>query len=372
MKRIRISQATQGHNGPANGGNFGSCSEVFGIFSDSAITINDEEEEGSIHKDSPNWHQDKWEKSYCVHEEYLRPGDFIAIEHKRNGQIYNSSGGDIEILSHRLPIGAEVPKGWGIVGGVNTEYMNSYVGKTTWVFLRVKNGGKVDFEEACKELGLQTTPHPYGNIWTKDLVPVAVNGMPKWSGGGESSGYDFGEIFGDLKFFAKHGFVVLQNIDGGDDISCSQEICLHNLKINNLHEEGWFPVEISKYFVLWGTGLCLYPKHLAWQFGLDPAAGKSREDGRGTRIFDSSPKRLEKVQEFFLEAVGVRTIHPKEEYIRWANHHDPKCGSWQNSYQYPDSWSPHFKGWGLKKINPTECRWKQPAQNKAFYYGLVK
>lgn len=370
FKKIRISESTQGHNGCANGGYFGSSTYLFGIFPDDAVKINATEDEGAIHLDQPNWHQDKWEKKYCVDREKLRPGDFVAIEHTNNGQVYNSSGGSIDILAHRLPIGADMPDKWRQVGGEIMDYMNNTTDITKWYFVRLSNGEKESFDSVCKELDLTDMPHPYGRIWLKDSIPVAINSMPKWSMGAEYCGHRHEEILGDISFFSKHDFAVIQI--SGRDICCSQEICLKNQPLENLQQEGWLPVEVADHFVVWATGLCLYPKHLKWQFGLDPTAGKKNDqDPRGTRIFDYRKNRLEKVRRFFLESLGLNTVNPKKTYIRLANQTDPRRGRWYNSYQYPESWEPDFMGWNISQIQPNECRWKQPTRNNPFFYGIV-
>ncbi len=379
LKKYRIAEDMGGHDGIANGGHYGRYSVLFGIFPDSAVIVKGEKP-GAVHTRQTgnrlNYHHDRWEKEFFYDESLLRPGDFIAIEQKYHGLVYNSNGGDIKILAHRLPIGADIPESWEPVGGQRSSYSNGYGGTTSWSFIRTSDGSPVAFDEAVKELGLTEMRHPYGKIWLNGDKPVAITEKPTWSSGRDSSFYNEA-IFGSRRFFAANGLAVLEYDDkntyygAGDFYSCSQEVICRGLEITNLREEGWYPVEVRDHFVVWGTGLHLYPKHLEWQIGLDPAHGTA-DDKRGTRIFDSSRNRLNRVREFFREAVGLAVGDPEAEYIRWANGTDPRGGRWRNSHHYPPCWTPHFSGWHISRFGKVECRWKQPKCGTARFYGVVR
>lgn len=379
IKRFRIAENMGGHDGAANGGHYGGYDVLFGIFPDGAVVVGGEKP-GAVHTRQTgnrlNYHRDSYELWYSVDESRLGPGDFIAIEHRHNGLVYNSSGGDIKILAHRLPIG-DIPDSWEPVGGSESSYSNGYSEATSWSFIRTSDGSQITFEEAVKELGLIEMRHPFGKLWLAGDKPVAITEMPTWSSGRENRGFKNSVISGSRKFFTAKGLAVLEHnhkntyYGAGDYYSCSQEVVLRGIDIANLREDGWYPIKVKEYFVLWGTGLYLYPKHLTWQIGLDPAHGTT-EDKRGTRIFDSSRNRLDRVREFFREAVGVAVGDPEAEYIRWANNSDPRGGKWRHKYHYPASWIPHFSGWPISRFGEVECRWKQPKSGTARFYGLAR
>jgi len=375
LKRFRIAENVGGHDGVANGGHYGGYDVLFGIFPDNAVVINGEKPGAVQTGNRLNYHKDEWEKEYCFDDEsQLRPGDFIAIEHAYDD---NSHGGEIKILVHRLPIGADIPESWEPVGGNMSNYSNGYGEFTSWSFIRTSDGAEVFFEDAVKELNLVEMRHPYGKLWLDGDKPVSVTEMPIWSSGRGNNYFNNNVIRGSREFFAAKGLAVLEYKDknnfyrAGRYYFCSQEVVCRGLEITNLREDGWYPIEVRGHFVIWGTGLHLYPKHLEWQTGLDPVYGTA-EDKRGTRIFDSSRNRLDKVREFFREAVGVAVSDPKAEYIRWANDSDPRGGKWRNSHHYPASWTPQFSGWHISRFGEIECRWKQPKSGIARFYGLVR
>lgn len=380
LKKFRIAEDMGGHDGAANGGHYGGYDVLFGIFPDSAVMVNGEKP-GAVHTSQTgnrlNYHHDSFKREYWYDESQLRSGDFVAIEHKYSGLVYNSRGGDIAILAHRLPIGADIPKSWEPVGGKKSSHSNGYGEATSWSFVRTSDGSQVAFEDAVKELGLVEMAHPYGKIWLDGDKPVAITEAPAWSSGRDNHNFSNEVIRGSREFFAAKGLAILEFNDkdtyygAGDYYSCSQKVVRRGIDIVNLREDSWYPIEVKEHFVLWGTGLYLYPKHLEWQTGLDPAHG-TVEDKRGTRIFDSSRNRLDRVREFFREAVGVAVGDPKAEYIRWANDSDPRGGKWRHSHHYPASWTPQFSGWHISRFGEVECRWKQRKSGTARFYGLAR
>ena len=380
VKRFLVAEDRGGHDGAANGGHFGAYTELFGIFPDGAVVVG-AEKEGAIHTaqygHTLNQHHDKAEWSYSYDASALRPGDFIAVEQQYDGLVNNSSGGHIKILAHRLPIGADIPTAWEAVGGKKESTANGYGEITTWLFVKTRDGSQLPFGEVAKGLGLKEIVHPFGKLWLSGDSPVAITDQPVWSNG-RSDRSDTNEIIrGDRNFFAAKGFAVLEFNDkntyygAGDYYTCTVEVVRRDLPSTNLREEGWYPVEVKDEMVVWGTGLVVYPKHLEWQIGLDKASG-STEDPHGTRIFDSSSDRLERVREFFKEALGVPIIDPRAEYLRWANASDPRGGKWRNHHHYPEAWTPHFGGWDLSRFSGVECRWKLPKIGAARFYGLVR
>jgi hypothetical protein len=243
-----------------------------------------------------------------------------------------------------------------------------------WSFLRRVDGTEVLFETAIEELVRVVATISHRRLWADGDRPVAmdvIRGEP-WSSVNDQ------RVVGDLGYFASHGLAVVshtvrygQYIGPPEYFSCSEEVRLRRLPLTNLHKDGWYPTKVEDHFVVWGTGLRLYPKNLEWNLGLAPARGTA-EDGRGTRLYDSSPNRLERVRQFFLEAVSLQVSDPWAEYVRWANSYDPRGGQWRNGYQYPQPWEPHFPSWALSRFGEVECCWKRPRRGAAHYYGLLQ
>jgi hypothetical protein len=388
IRKIRISESMSGHDGAANGGNYGGYTILFGVYPEGAVSVSCEESLGAIHTSQSgnrlNYHSDIWHRDFIINVDILRQGDFVAIEKRYDGQVYNSSGGEIEILAHLLPVADKMPEGWLPVGGSRYSYRNDYGSKTEFSLLRIKGGATVSWEMAVKEMSLSEIIHPYGKIWMSGSVPVAINSMPIWSSGRDNS-FDQSTIMGNREFFHSQGFSILEFEDrdtyygAGKFFSCTHEIILRGQDKGRLASVGYYPVEVTKNMVVWGTGLHLYPKHLKWQVGMHPTCGTPEEDymgavGKGTRVFDSSPERLQRLEEFFFESIGRAGVRdPKAEYIRFANYQDPRGGKWGNSHHYPkESWKPHFEGWGLDRFVTVECRWKQPKEGAARFYGIIR
>lgn len=382
IRKVRVEENMGGHDGAANGGHYGGYTVLFGVYPEGAVLVS-EESLGAIHTSQSghrlNYHSDIWQKDFRINVDILRPGDFVAIEKRYDGQVYNSSGGEIEILAHLLPVADKMPEGWLPVGGSRYSYRNDYGSKTEFSLLRIKGGATVSWETAVKEMSLSEIIHPYGKIWMSGSVPVAINEMPTWSSGRDSS-FDQSTIMGNREFLHSQGFAILEFEDrdtyygAGKFYSCTHEI-VRKQDNNNLAFDGYYPVQVTSNMVIWGTGLHLYPKHLMWQVGLNPPHGAPEEDiGKGTRIFDSSPERLQRLEEFFFKSVGkIGVRDPKAEYIRFANYQDPRKGRWGNSHHYPkESWKPHFEGWGIDRFGTVECRWKQPKKGAARFYGIVR
>lgn len=212
IRRIRISENMGGHDGLANGGHYGSYSELFGLWGDEAIQVNNEKP-NAVHKSQTgnrlNWHEDIWEKGYSINESKLRPNDFIAIEHRNRGLVYNSSGGNIEVVKHRLPIGDNIPDSWQVVGGYINRNEHDYDMSKDWKFIRSRDNTVITFESAARELGLLKITHPYGNLWIDGDRPVAINAMPRWSSGRDNYSFDNKQILGDREYFNDKGFYVI-------------------------------------------------------------------------------------------------------------------------------------------------------------------
>lgn len=382
IRKVRIEENMGGHDGSASGGHYGSFKTLFGIFPDEAVEIGGENSD-AIHTWEPtglHYHRDKWSKGYMFHSELLRLGDFIAIRNSSDDQR-SISGGEIRIIAHRLPVG-EIPSHWKRVSGYSSMDFHGYYSCKGSFFRRASDGEQVSWIDTVQELGLAEIPHPFGKLWVSpEGVGVAVNSMPIYFSDLHNDTTQT-SIFGDVEFFHNHGFVVVDYEQKDDRIiswSSSQEIILRKKDKSSLERDGYYPVQVTPNMVVWGTGLHLYPKHLEWQVGLNPACGTPEEEylgavGRGTRVFDSSPERLQRLEEFFFESIGkIGVRDPKAEYIRFANYQDPRKGRWGNSHHYPkESWKPHFEGWGIDRFGTVECRWKQPKRGAARYYGIVR
>lgn len=266
---------------------------------------------------------------------------------------------------------------WGEVGGSRKHSAHDGIWEDVvfWSFLRRFDGTEVSFEAAVKELGLQVVATiSRRRLWSDSDRPVAMDVIR-----GESwPSVNDQRVVGDLGYFANHELAVAshtvrygQYIGPPEYFSCSEEVRLRHLPLANLRD-GWYPAKVEDHFVVWGTGLRLCPKNLEWNLGLDPARGTAN-DGRGTRLYDSSPNRLERVRQFFHEAVGLAVSNPWVEYVRWANSYDPRGGRWRNHHQYPQPWEPHFPGWALSRFGGgVECCWKRPLAGAAHYYGLLQ
>ncbi len=311
---------------------------------------------------------------YSVDENMLEEGDFVAFRTSMYSSGMLDGDGEPKIIAHRLPIGEEIPQSWEYVGGQLAWRQNGYGEKTSWKIIRTSDGAKMSFEEAAEELGLITMFHPYGQIWLEENGhPVASSTTPYFSVAKDRV-VELEALRGDRGFFHKKGLAILQTEDrdtyyhAGTFYQCSRKVKIRGFSLDNLRPDGWYPVAVKEHFVVWGTGVHLFPKHLEWNLGTEGP----REDELGTLLFDSSCKRMEKVREFFRTAVGVRVSRPMDEYIRWANHEDPRGGEWRTSHQYPQTWEPHFSGKLLEEFQGVECRWQQPESGPAHYYGVVR
>lgn len=382
IRKIKVMNNTGGHDGSASGGDFGWTTTLFGIFPDGAVIVGPENPD-ALHTWEPtglHYHKDEWTKSYRIEESLLRPGDFIASKDSYDGQ-QSVSGGEIKILAHRLPIG-EIPKDWNRINGYSSWEFHGYYNSKGSFFRRMSNGNKISLEEVIKELGLQEMVHPFGKLWVSpDGEAVAINAMPIY-GFDRCSDSTENSVIGDASYFHKHGFAIVEyeNEDGRYTYSCSYQIIQKDRDLSNLRSSGYYPVQVTKDMVVWATGLLLYPKNLEWNLGLHPSNGTSgsimvpdSEEGKGTRIFDSSPQRLKRLREFF-KSIGLNYAKdPLEEYKKLADHKDPRKGKWHNSHQYPDPWKPEFPGWNIEQFGDTiECRWKQPIKGAARFYGIIR
>ena len=236
VKRISIAAHRGGHDGAANGGDWGTDTYLFGIFSDEAVVVAQDEKPGAIHSKGcgyPAYHQDIWEKEYHIKEDLLRPGDFVAQEMVQEDIVGSCYSGKIKILAHKLPIVGpqkkndgfhdkfdviiypdlssplEVPQVWKPVSGSKEfSVCSDHLDTSSWHLVRVNDGSKVEFEVVVGELGLVEMPHPYGKLWLWNGVPVAVNDVPYVETNGNQSQLN-SSILGNREFFSANGFVVV-------------------------------------------------------------------------------------------------------------------------------------------------------------------
>lgn len=277
-----------------------------------------------------------------------------------------------------IPAGS-IPKGWVPVSGIAIDTCLGLGGyKTTYILLDSVVGKKIEWEVAKEELGLSNSQ----DYWVDENgIEVAIN---------FSSSYKFPRkavsfspslkrginkaevIFGDPGFFEAKGFAVLEhrhsdNYSGETEFySCSKEIIVGDLPLFNLRFEGWYPVKVDSQVVVWATGLNLFKKGDEWIIGKCPWNGKDYslsendpEEGKGARVYDSSPKRLSRLKRFFLENLGMEYDDLRGIYVRLAEESGLK------------KWIPDFEGWGISDFPGLECRWKQPKEGKEGFYGVI-
>lgn len=381
IRTIKVMNNTGGHDGSASGGNFGWTTVLFGVFPDEAVIVGPENP-SAVHDWEPtglHYHKDEWTKPYRIEESLLRPGDFVALRDSYDGQ-QSVSGGEIKILAHRLPVG-EIPEGWDRISGYSSWEFHGYYNSNGSFPRRMSDGSRISWEEVIKELGLQEMAHPFGKLWVSpEGEAVAINAMSIFRFDRCSDSTD-NSIIGDVAYFYRRGFAIVKydNEDGRYVYSCSHQIILKDQYISNLRFSGYYPVQVTKDMVIWATGLLLYPKNLEWNLGSHPSRGTAgsimvpdAEEGKGTRIFDSSPQRLGRLKEFF-KSIGISYAKdPLEEYKKLADRQDPRKGHWRNSHQYPDPWKPEFPGWNIEQFGTIECRWKQPLKGAARFYGIIR